>query len=163
MSARSNGFFFSAESCPCPYKSASVSVPGRHRSSIVIMWADKRDVGKKKRLAAKKKKERKERLHEEEAGFVEGVAAPRITSDNVGGIGMRKQLAYVKAYNKMVSSPGVSFTKKSQFHRKAITSDPDSDADLRRQQSQDIMAVVGRGSTPLVLVDGYNLLMKSKR
>lgn len=139
-------------------------VPQHHRKSVVL-WADKRNLEKKKRLAKKRKKKEKlaEKLAEEKAGEGVGYSAPRITSENVGGIGMRKQLAYVKAHNKMMSSSGVSFTKRSQFHRKATTSDPLSDADLRRQQSQDIMAVVGRGSTPLVLVDGYNLLMKSKR
>lgn len=78
---------------------------------------------------------------------------------------MRKQLAYVKAYKSFVSGPGrVSYTKKSQFHKKQQSDyDEEKEREKRKEGARDIMAVVGKGSSPLVLVDGYNLMFKSKR
>ena len=131
----------------------------------VCIFADPRGVGKRKKQAKKKKGNDEGEGGGGEDGTQDSVAPRRITSENTkaGGLGLRKQLAYVKAYERMVSSPGVSYTKKPQYHRKAREEDPEEAKKIRKIEATDINAVVGRGSLPLVLVDGYNLLMKSPR
>ncbi|GMH82857.1 hypothetical protein TrST_g8976 [Triparma strigata] len=89
--------------------------------------------------------------------------APRITSETAPGLTMRQQLRLVKARNEHIAPRTTVVSKKKQFHKKATTDDLEQAKLERAEQAKLALANVGRGSTPLLVVDGYNIINKYPR
>ncbi|GMH85092.1 hypothetical protein TL16_g10121 [Triparma laevis f. inornata] len=87
----------------------------------------------------------------------------RITSETAPGLTMRQQLKLVKARDDYIAPKTTIVSKKKQFHKKATTDDLEQARIERAENAKLALANVGRGSSPLLVVDGYNIINKYPR
>ena len=126
-----------------------------------VLHADKRKKKKPKKKSSGRSRENPSENAEESAG------PKRITNDalSIGGMSLRGQLKCIREHKARVSAPAVPPRPKARFHKKAVTLDASEAALQRARDATNSLADVskGAGGIPLVVVDGYNIIMATPR